>query len=52
MDTLILDKKRTRESIEESFKTLNVDSVDVLFLHDPEYVKDVNDVTKKRRGIR
>ncbi len=47
MDTLVLDKKRTRESIEESLKTLNVDSVDVLFLHDPEYVKDVNDVTKK-----
>ena len=47
MDTLVLDKKRTRESIEESLKTLNVDSVDVLFLHDPEYVKDLNDVTKK-----
>ena len=47
MDTLVLDKKRTRDSIEESLKTLNVDSVDVLFLHDPEYVKDVNDVTKK-----
>ena len=41
MDTLILDKKRTRESIEESLKALNVDSVDVLFLHDPEYVKDI-----------
>ena len=26
---------------------MNVDSVDILFLHDPEYVKDVNDVTKK-----
>ena len=47
MDTLVLDKKRTRESVEESLKALNVDSVDVLFLHDPEYVKDINDVTKK-----
>ena len=47
MDTLVLDKKRTRESIEESLKTLNVNSVDILFLHDPEYVKDVNDITKK-----
>ena len=28
------------ELFEESLKTLNVDSVDVLFLHDPEYVKD------------
>ena len=44
MDTLVLDKKRTRESIEESLKTLNVDSVDILFLHDPEYVKDLNEV--------
>ena len=51
MDTLVLDKKRTRESIEESLKTLNVDSVDVLFLHDPEYVKDINDVTKKDGAI-
>ena len=32
---------------EESLKTLNVDSVDILFLHDPEYAKDVNDITKK-----
>ena len=51
MDTLVLDKKRTRESIEESLKTLNVNSVDVLFLHDPEYVKDINDVTKKDGAI-
>ena len=42
-----MNKKRTRESVEESLKALNVDSVDVLFLHDPEYVKDINDVTKK-----
>ena len=47
METLVLDKKRTRVSIEESLKTLNVNSVDILFLHDPEYVKDLNDVTKK-----
>ena len=47
MDTLVLDKNRVRESLEESLKTLNVDSVDILFLHDPEYAKDVNDITKK-----
>ena len=47
MDTLVLDKKRARESIEESLKTLNVDSVDILFLHDPEYAKDITDITKK-----
>ena len=47
MDTLILDKNRVRESLEESLKTLNVDSVDILFLHDPEYAKDITDITKK-----
>ena len=47
MDTLILDKNRARESLEESLKTLNVDSVDILFLHDPEYAKDLSDITKK-----
>ena len=47
MKTLVLDKKRTRESIEESLKTMSVDRVDLLFLHDPEYVKDINDIKKK-----
>ncbi|MDB0067633.1 aldo/keto reductase [Candidatus Pelagibacter sp.] len=47
MDTLVLDKNRVRESLEESLKTLNVDSVDILFLHDPEYAKDIADITKK-----
>ena len=47
MDTLVLDKNRVRESFEESLKTLNVDSVDILFLHDPEYAKDITDITKK-----
>jgi D-threo-aldose 1-dehydrogenase len=47
MDTLVLDKNRARESLEESLKTLNVDSVDILFLHDPEYAKDITDITKK-----
>ena len=47
MDTLVLDKNRARESLEESLKTLNVDSVDILFLHDPEYAKELSDITKK-----
>mgnify|MGYP001487291247 FL=1 len=47
MDTLVLDKNRARQSLEESLKTLNVDSVDILFLHDPEYAKDITDITKK-----
>jgi len=51
METLVLDKRRTRESIEESLKTLSVDSVDILFLHDPEYAKDIKDITKKDGAI-
>ena len=51
METLVLDKSRTRESIEESLKTLNVDSVDILFLHDPEYVKDIKDVTRENGAM-
>ena len=51
MDTLVLDKNRARESLEESLKTLNVDSVDILFLHDPEYAKDLSDITKKDGAI-
>ena len=47
MDTLVLDKNRARQSFEESLKTLNLDSVDILFLHDPEYAKDITDITKK-----
>ena len=26
---------------------MSVDKVDLLFLHDPEYVKDINDIKKK-----
>lgn len=51
MDTLVLDKNRVRESLEESLKTLNVDSVDILFLHDPEYAKDITDITKKNGAM-
>ena len=51
METLVLDNRRTRESIEESLKTLSVDSVDIIFLHDPVYVKDINDITKKDGAI-
>ena len=51
MDTLVLDKNRARESLEESLKTLNVDSVDILFLHDPEYAKDITDITRKNGAM-
>ena len=51
MDTLVLDKNRARESLDESLKTLNVDSVDILFLHDPEYAKDITDITRKNGAM-
>ncbi len=46
-DTLSLDKYQARKSFEESLEALGVDHVDILFLHDPEYVKDITEVTKK-----
>jgi D-threo-aldose 1-dehydrogenase len=46
-ETLQFDKHRARKSLEESLKALDVDSVDILFLHDPEYAKDISEVTKK-----
>ncbi|MGI9609862.1 MAG: aldo/keto reductase, partial [Acidimicrobiia bacterium] len=38
------DADQARQSIEESLKALSLDRVDVLFLHDPEYAADVDDV--------
>jgi D-threo-aldose 1-dehydrogenase len=37
MDTLKFDGARARRSLEESLKTLNVDRIQILHLHDPEY---------------
>lgn len=47
MNTLGFDKDRARKSLEESLNALNLDKVDILFLHDPEHTKDVNEITKK-----
>jgi len=47
MTTLGFDKYRARRSLEESLNALNLDKVDILFLHDPEHTKDVNEITKK-----
>lgn len=46
MDTNKFDGDRARQSLEESLKTLGVDHIPLLHLHDPEYATDLNDVTK------
>jgi D-threo-aldose 1-dehydrogenase len=47
MDTLRLDADRTRRSLEESLAALNVDRVGILHLHDPEYCRDVSEITRE-----
>lgn len=47
MDTLRFDGARARQSLEESLKTLGVDRIGLLHVHDPEYAADMNDVTGK-----
>ena len=45
METLRFDAGRARRSLEESLRTLNVDKVQILHLHDPEYAASLSDVT-------
>ncbi|MEZ5669066.1 MAG: aldo/keto reductase [Alphaproteobacteria bacterium] len=45
MQTNAFDGDRARRSIEESLRKLNLDRVQLLHLHDPEYVPDMNQVT-------
>jgi D-threo-aldose 1-dehydrogenase len=47
MDTNLFDGDRAQRSLEESLKALNVSSIPLLHLHDPEYASDLKDVTKK-----
>jgi len=45
MATNVLDGDRARRSVEESLTALGIEKFQLLHLHDPEYVADVNDVT-------
>ena len=45
METLRFDAARVRESFEESLKAMGVDRVDILHLHDPEYGRDLDEIT-------
>ena len=47
METGLFDAIQARKSFEESLATLRLDSIDILHLHDPEYVVDISEVTKK-----
>ena len=47
MSTNLFDGDRAQRSLEESLKTLNVSTIPLLHLHDPEYASDLKDVTKK-----
>ena len=51
MDTRCFDASRARHSIEESLKTLNLDKVHLLHLHDPEYAADLKEVTGKGGAV-
>ncbi len=39
------DAERVRESLEESLEKLGLNSIDLLHLHDPEYARDLSEIT-------
>lgn len=47
MENNFFDGDRAERSLEESLKALNVTSIPLLHLHDPEYASDLKDVTRK-----
>ena len=47
METRRFDAARARRSFEESLAALGVERVQILHLHDPEYVSDLGEVTGK-----
>lgn len=47
MDSGRFDAARARRSLEESLKALNLDRVQLLHLHDPEYAASLSEVTGK-----
>ena len=45
------DADQARRSLEESLRALSLDRVDVLFLHDPEYATELDEVTRPGGSI-
>jgi D-threo-aldose 1-dehydrogenase len=51
MDSNRFDGARARRSLEESLKTLNVDRIQLLHVHDPEYASSLSDVTGPKGAL-
>jgi D-threo-aldose 1-dehydrogenase len=51
METRTFDGARARRSLEESLKTLGVDHVQLLHVHDPEYASSLADVTGPKGAL-
>lgn len=51
METNRFDGARARRSLEESLKTLNVDCIQLLHVHDPEYASSLSDVTGPKGAL-
>lgn len=45
METGRFDAARVRQSLDESLTALNLDSIPLLHLHDPEHARDLNEIT-------
>lgn len=45
METGRFDAARVRQSVEESLKALNLDTIPLLHLHDPEHARDLSEIT-------
>lgn len=47
LDTNLFDGPQARRSLEQSLTALGLSSIDMLHLHDPEYVSDPRDLTRE-----
>ena len=51
METQKFDAARARKSIEESLDALNLDSIGLLHLHDPEHCRDITEITSQHGSL-
>lgn len=51
MDTRLFDAAEARRSVEETLQALDVSSVDILHLHDPEHAESLEPVTRQGGAI-
>jgi D-threo-aldose 1-dehydrogenase len=50
-DTDAFDASQARRSIEESLEALGVDRIDILFLHDPEHSRSLEEATSREGAL-